>query len=70
MYIGIDLAQRKGIIHLQVESDLKVLVDMKIGNCKVNGRISTVIRCIQDLKNMNWQVQIKHIWREGNKSAD
>jgi hypothetical protein len=53
MYIGMDLARRKGITHLQVESDLKVLVDIIMGNCKGNGRIPTVIRCIPDLKNIN-----------------
>jgi ribonuclease HI len=70
MYIGMDLARRQGITHLQVESDSKVLVDMVTGNCNTNGNISTLIRRIRDLKNMNWQVQINHTWREGNKSAD
>jgi hypothetical protein len=36
MYIGMDLARRQGITHLQVESDSKVLVDMVTGNCKVD----------------------------------
>jgi hypothetical protein len=44
------------ITHLQAKSDSNMFVDM--------------IKCIKDLKNMNWQVQINHIWREGNKSAD
>jgi hypothetical protein len=70
MYIGMDLARRQGIIHLQVESDLKVLVDMVTRNCKVNGRIPTLIRRIRDLKTLDWQIQINHTWREGNRSAD
>jgi ribonuclease HI len=70
MYIGMDLARRQGITHLQVESDSKVLVDMVTGNCKVNGRIPTLIRRIRDLKTLDWQVQINHTWREGNRSAD
>ncbi|PNX74306.1 hypothetical protein L195_g030223 [Trifolium pratense] len=43
---------------------------MVVGKCNVNGRIPTLIRRIRDLMNMNWQVQITHIWREENKSAD
>jgi hypothetical protein len=31
-----------------VENDLKVLVDMVMKNCKVNGRISTFIKRILD----------------------
>jgi ribonuclease HI len=70
MYIGMDLARRQGITHLQVESDSKVLVDMVTGNCNVNGNIPTLIKRIRYLKNMNWHVQFNHTWREGNRSAD
>ncbi|GAU30478.1 hypothetical protein TSUD_18580 [Trifolium subterraneum] len=63
-------ARRQGITHLQVESDSKVLVDMVTKQCNVNGNIPTLIKCIHDLKNMNWHVQFNHTWREGNRSAD
>ena len=70
MYIGMDIARRQGITHLQVESDSKLLVDMVTEKCNINGNVPTLIRRIRDLKNMSWQVQINHIWREGNRSAD
>jgi hypothetical protein len=70
MYVGMDLAQRQGVTHLQVDSDLKVLVDMVMGNCNINRNVPTLIKHICDLKNMIWQVEINHTWREGNKSAD
>ncbi|GAU39340.1 hypothetical protein TSUD_60910 [Trifolium subterraneum] len=63
-------ATTTGVTHLQVESDSKVLVDLVTGNCKVNRRIPTLIRRIRALKNLDWQVQINHIWREGHKPAD
>ncbi|MCI40706.1 ribonuclease H protein, partial [Trifolium medium] len=66
IYIGMDLAWRRGTTHLQVDSDFNVLVDM----VTENGTIPTLIRRIRDLNNKNWQVQINHIWREGNRSAD
>ncbi|XP_045831229.1 uncharacterized protein LOC123922567 [Trifolium pratense] len=69
MYIGMNLARRQGITHLQVESDSKVLVEMVTGNCNVNDNIPTLVRRIRDLTNMNWHVQINHTWHEGNKSA-
>jgi hypothetical protein len=43
---------------------------MVTGNCNSKGDIPTLIRCIRDLKNMNWQVQMNHTWREGNGSTD
>ncbi|MCH79341.1 ribonuclease H protein, partial [Trifolium medium] len=70
MYIEMDLARRRGITHIQVESDSKVLVDMVTGNCKVNGRIPTLIKRVRALKNLDWHIQINHIWREGNRPAD
>ncbi|PNX95042.1 ribonuclease H [Trifolium pratense] len=70
MYIGMDLARRQGITHLQVESDSKVLVEMVTGNYNDNRNIPTLVRRIRDLTNLNWHVQINHTWREGNKSAD
>ena len=70
MYLGLELAQRRRITHLQVESDSKVLVDMITGNCNINGSVPTLIRRIREFKNMNWHVQINHTWREGNRAAD
>jgi hypothetical protein len=43
---------------------------MVTGNCKVNERIPTLIRRIHDLKTLDWQVEVNHTWREGNRSAD
>jgi len=47
MHLGLELAQRRGITHLQVESDSKVLVDMITGNCNINGSVPTLIRRIK-----------------------
>jgi ribonuclease HI len=48
MHIGMNLARRQWITHLQVESDSKVLVDMVIENCNANINILTLIRRICD----------------------
>jgi hypothetical protein len=53
MYLGMDLAMRQGMTHLQVDSDSKLLVDMVTGNCTINGNIPTLVRRIRDLKRMN-----------------
>ncbi|CAJ2642253.1 unnamed protein product [Trifolium pratense] len=70
MYAGMELARRKGITHLIVESDSKLLIDMVTGRCNLNGATPIMIRRIQELINMNWQTQFQHTWREGNRSAD
>jgi len=61
MYIGMDMARRQGITHLQVESDSKILVDMVTEKCNINENVPTLIQRILDLKVMSWQVQINHI---------
>jgi len=60
MYIGMDMAQRQRITHLQVESDSSLLVDMVTWKCNINGNIPTLIQRIRDLKNMSWHVHINH----------
>jgi ribonuclease HI len=70
MYLGMQLAWRQGFHHLLMESDSKILVDMIMGNVKINGKRSTLVRRIQELMELNWQVQFNHTWREGNTSAD
>jgi hypothetical protein len=70
MYLGMQLAWRQGFHNLQVESDSKTLVDMITRKVTINGNPPTLIRRIQDLLKLNWQVHFNHTWREGNKSAD
>ena len=70
MYLGLEQAQRRGITHLQVKIDSKVLVDMITWNGNINGSVPTLFRRICEFKNMNWHVLINHTWREGNRAAD
>jgi hypothetical protein len=70
MYIGMDLARRQGVALLHVDSDSMVLVDMVTRNCNINRNIPTLIKRIRDLKNMNFQVEINHAWRERNRSTN
>ncbi|CAJ2648154.1 unnamed protein product [Trifolium pratense] len=70
MYLGMQLAWRHNFHHLQVESDSKSLIDMITGKVKINGSPPTLIRRIQKLLKLNWQVHFNHTLREGNRSAD
>ncbi|GAU25598.1 hypothetical protein TSUD_260320 [Trifolium subterraneum] len=70
MYLGMKLAWRQSFHHLQVESDSKTLVDMITGKVKINGNPPTLVRRIQELLKLNWQVHFNHTWREGNRSVD
>jgi len=70
MYLRMQLAWRQGFHNLQVESDSKTLVTLITRKVKINGKPPTLIRRIQDLLNLNWQVHFNHTWREGNRSAD
>jgi hypothetical protein len=70
MYEGLKIASCYGFLHLVVESDSKLLVDMVTNNCKINGTIPVLIRRTQDLNNLPWHGQIKHTLREGNFCVD
>jgi hypothetical protein len=70
MHIEISLVWRQWVIHLQVDNNLKVLVNMVTWKIHVNRNISTLIKCFRDLKNMNWQVESSHTWRERNTSTN
>jgi hypothetical protein len=39
MYEGLKLVRRKDFSHLIVESDSKLLLDMVINNCNINGAL-------------------------------
>jgi ribonuclease HI len=53
MYIGLDMARRKGITHLHVESDSKVLVNIVTGNCNIHGGTPTLVQRNRTIKNMD-----------------
>jgi ribonuclease HI len=67
--LGMQLAWRQDFHHLLVESDSKVLVDMIMGNVKINGEPPTLIRRFQELMELNWQMHFNHTWQEENRSA-
>jgi len=64
------MAWREHFDHLIVESDSKILIDMISDKFKFNGNIPILVHRIRKLLRMDWHVQINHIWRKGNKSAD
>jgi hypothetical protein len=70
MYEGLLIARSQSFLHLIVESDSKLLVDMVTNNCKINGATPVLILRIQDLINLPWHVQINHTLCEGNKCAN
>ncbi|PNX94399.1 nucleic acid binding protein [Trifolium pratense] len=65
MYFGMKLAWSQGFHHLEVESDSKSLVDMITGKVKINGNPPTLVRRIQELLKLNWQVHFNHTCGRG-----
>ena len=70
MYLGLDMAWREQIPQLIVESDSKTLIDMVTGSCNFSGAIPTLVWRIRNLLALDWHVQFRHTWREGNRCAD
>ena len=70
MYLGLDMAWREHIPRLIVESDFKTLIDMVTGSCMFSGAIPTLMRRIRNLLTLDWHVQFRHTWREGNCCVD
>lgn len=46
MYMSMDMVHRQWVMHLQVENNSNVLVDMMIKTYKINRKIPTLIRRI------------------------
>ncbi|MCI28290.1 ribonuclease H protein, partial [Trifolium medium] len=60
MYLEMQLAWKQGFHQLQVESDSKTLVDMITRKIKINGNLPSLVRRIQELLKLNWQVHFNH----------
>jgi uncharacterized protein (UPF0261 family) len=43
---------------------------MITGNCTIGGATPILVRRIHNFLALDWQVQVRHTWREGNRSAD
>jgi ribonuclease HI len=70
LYEGLSLARSLGIERLEVQVDSEALVKAtnKDGmGCTMSWNIMQKIR---DLLKLNWEVRIRHIFREGNRCAD
>jgi len=70
MYLGLEMAWREHISQLIVESDSKILIDLVTENCKFSGSVSILVQRIRKLLALDWRVQFRHTWREGNRCAD
>jgi len=70
MYLGLEMAWRKHIPQLIVESDYKILIDLVTENCKFSGSVPILVQRIQKLLALDWRVQIHHTLRKGNRCAD
>jgi hypothetical protein len=55
---------------LIVESDSKILIDIVTNNYKFSGVVPTLVQRIQNLLALDWRVQFRHTWREGNRCVD
>jgi ribonuclease HI len=70
LYEGLAMARNLGIERLEVQVDSEALVKATerdgIG-CTMSWNIMKKIR---DLLKLNWEVRIRHIFREGNRCAD
>jgi hypothetical protein len=61
---------RYHISYLIIESDSKLLIDMITENCTIGEATPILVRRIHNFLALDWQVQVRHTWREGNISAD
>ena len=70
MLEGLNLAWEQGYRRIIVEFDLRALVELLQVGETTNSRICTLYTQCQRLLAREWNVQIKHTYREGNKYAD
>ncbi|WCJ37652.1 Polynucleotidyl transferase ribonuclease H-like superfamily protein [Euphorbia peplus] len=70
IYDGLTLAWNLGYRKVQVEVDSKLCVDLLTRTDTPSNDSTPLINAIQNLIHQNWELSIKHIYREGNRGAD
>jgi len=60
MYLGLEMAWRKHISQLIVESDYKILIDLVTENCNFSGSVPILVQRIRKLLALDWRVQFHH----------
>lgn len=70
VYEGLRLAKQLGVTKLEVQLDSTSVVQsiMRIGVGSASGYM--LLTKIKDLLLLDWDVRVKHICKEGNRSAD
>ncbi|KAH9722322.1 putative ribonuclease H protein [Citrus sinensis] len=68
--VGLSLAWNVGIIHLLVEVDSLCVTQMISQQMVVPNVSYALVVAIRDFLNRNWQINISHIYRKANSTAD
>ncbi|RYR53791.1 hypothetical protein Ahy_A06g029039 [Arachis hypogaea] len=67
---GLEIAWKKGFRRIELETDSQAAVNLMENPPKRHPTLTRPIRRIKELLNRNWQVRIRHIYREANQLAD
>ncbi|CAI0550119.1 unnamed protein product [Linum tenue] len=67
---GLKLAWDQGHKKVKLQLDSSTAIRMITIGEEQQQRYYTIIRQLRDLINRNWEVQVSHTFREGNKTAD
>lgn len=70
LYEGLMMARNFGFKKVMVESDSLTAVQTMYRATKQNHPLFSIIQSCKNLLLANWDCNIKHIYREGNKLAD
>ncbi|XP_028805340.1 uncharacterized protein LOC114760240 [Neltuma alba] len=66
---GLELCWKMGFRKIEVESDAKLIGEAIKYKRNIEGNYNT-FASIHEMLNLEWQVQINHVYREGNYCAD
>ncbi|KAK2385847.1 heat shock 70 kDa protein [Trifolium repens] len=70
IYEGLCLAQRRGVMRLEVRTDSQVIVQSLKNNTSGSSMGCALMKRIRNLLDGPWEVRIIHVFREANRCAD
>ncbi|GAU28906.1 hypothetical protein TSUD_59160 [Trifolium subterraneum] len=70
LYEGLCLARNLGITRLEVQVDSEALVKAIQGSNVGGNMYWNIMKKIQELLNLDWEIRLTHIYRDANRCTD
>ncbi|KAF7813189.1 putative reverse transcriptase [Senna tora] len=70
VYLGLSLAWEKKLTNIDLEVDSAMIVRLIKSDVDMSHPLFSLISDIRSMISNNWDVMVRHVYREGNRMAD